>query len=114
MFLRKNKRKGQSAFEYIFLILFVLGGFFIFQKYMLRGFSGRWKGVGEGFGHGEVYDPNNTLECLYDYKYTAAGRWYNSACFFERNCDWECYSDLGTLADCRLCINSCRTPQCEL
>ena len=57
--------------------MLVLGAFLVFQKYITRGFAGRWKVVGESLGQGRIYDPKLTTECVFD---PPSGVWYNKAC----------------------------------
>lgn len=63
MILRKRTEYGQSLLEFVALVMFILAAFIIFQKYIVRGLSGRWKAVGDTFGEGRIYDPNKTVEC---------------------------------------------------
>lgn len=69
-------RRASTVIEYMVVIFFILAAFFIFQHYILRGLSGRWKSVGDVFGHGKQYDPRDfgedgkgggTFECYFDY-----------------------------------------------
>ena len=53
------KKKASSVIEYMALIVFILTAFFVFQRYILKGLSGRWQSVGDTFGHGKQYDPRN-------------------------------------------------------
>lgn len=71
-----KKKRASAAIEYMAMITFILAAFFIFQHYIVRGFSGRWKAVGDTFGHGKQYDPKEfgpggkgggTFECYFDY-----------------------------------------------
>lgn len=107
--LRQYKKKGQSLIEYIMLIVFVLGAFLVFQKYMARGFAGRWKSTGDSFAQGKIYDPRLTTECIYDFQYT--NRWYDQACFEASDCD--CLSVRQTTGTCQNCILSCTSPRCD-
>ena len=104
----RKKISGQSTIEFAALIMFVLGAFFIGQKYIVRGFVGRWKATGEVIGAGRIYDPKKTIECAYDYQYSDA--WYNLICY-EDNCD--CLSVRASQATCKNCILSCRTNYCD-
>lgn len=67
-------RHGMSLLEYMAVLMFIIGIFAVFQDYIKRGFLGRWKTVGDSFGHGRQYDPKpygvagaggGTLECMY-------------------------------------------------
>jgi hypothetical protein len=99
-----KRKSGQSLVEFSVLVMFILGAFLIFQKYIVRGFAGRWKSVGESFSQGKVYDPAKTIECAFDQKYTQ--KWYDQKCFQEI-CIEDCYTVQGSDADCQLCIESC-------
>lgn len=105
--LRRRAKQGQSIIEYAALLMFVLIAFLIFQKYMVRGFAGRWKGVGDSLGGGQIYDPRKTLECTFDPVYT--NLWYNEACY-QQNCITPCLTVAATPADCTTCITGCVPP----
>ena len=101
---RKRNKHGQSMVEFSALMIFILMAFIVFQKYIVRGFSGRWKGVGDVLGQGRIYDPNRTTECEY---YPGVG-WYNRTCY-EKNCQASC----GPPSKCVDCIAECRTSICD-
>ena len=106
----RRKTKGQSLIEYTVLIVLILGVFWVFQKYITRGFAGRWKAVGESMGQGRIYDPKLTTECIFDPLYT--GLWYDQACFKSRGCD--CLSARANADTCLDCFNSeCVTVTCN-
>ena len=102
---KQKTKKAQSTIEYIVLLFFILGTFVIFQKYIMRAVSGRWKAVGDSIGQGKLYDPKKTIECEFDSEFN--NRWYNMECFRD-NCYELCY-DL-TSVDCGACIYS---SQCD-
>lgn len=113
--------KGQALFEYVMLLIFVISAFLIFQKYIVRAMSGRWKSVGDTIGHGLLYDPTETLECATfgyvteDARFATGdpGVWYNVQCF-EANCVDFCYHAPFDVAACNNCIaNTCREPDCN-
>jgi hypothetical protein len=104
VFLRKKTRRGQSLIEWTTVMIFVLTAFLIFQKYIVRGFAGRWKSVGDALGGGHIYDPRRTLECAFDPIYT--DQWYNVACY-EAGCIDACFSTSGNAEDCTACITGC-------
>ncbi|OGX28682.1 MAG: hypothetical protein A2705_03160 [Omnitrophica WOR_2 bacterium RIFCSPHIGHO2_01_FULL_52_10] len=95
--------------EYIMLIVLVLGAFLVFQKYIARGFAGRWKAVGESLGQGRIYDPRRTTECIFDFQYTSL--WYDKACFEGSGCD--CLSVRANTTTCEDCIVGCAAPECQ-
>ena len=105
--IRQKNRYGQSLIEYMVLIILIVGAFLVFGKYIVRSFSGRWKTVGDSLGSGHLYDPQKTLECAYDTRYTF--EWYNLVCY-EENCITDCHTMAGTDADCQACITSCTPP----
>src|SRR3989338_5895528 len=110
--LHRQKTKGQSLIEYITLIVLILGAFLVFQKYIARGFAGRWKSVGESMGQGRIYDPRMTTECIFDSLYT--NLWYDKACFDSRGCD--CLSVRANVDTCQDCFDpACTTslPYCN-
>ena len=114
-------RNGSSIIEYMMIILFLSMAFFVFQHYIIRGFSGRWKMVGDSFGVGKQYDPKpyaagGTLECQYyenrlnpQVNYWVATRCYEG-CLRTRNgfgyepdmaiCRGQCHQSLAAYRDC--------------
>ena len=50
--------------EYTALLVIIMLVFLSFQKYVVRGFAGRWKETGDAFGYGRQYDPTKTIECV--------------------------------------------------
>ncbi len=85
--LRRKQKYGQSTIEYLVVIIFILSAFLVFQKYIVRAISGRWKTIGDSWGHGRVYDPKKTEECKFDFRFT--NQWYSKACYDQRDCDCE-------------------------
>lgn len=100
--------------EFVALIMFILATFLVFQKYLVRGFSGRWKQVGESLGQGRIYDPHKTVECAANRFFTGSPVvWYNATCF-DQNCKEECLLGTKTAAACDLCIGTtCHTSYCD-
>lgn len=118
--LVSNKR-ASAVIEYMALVVFILAAFMVFQQYILRGFSGRWKAVGDTFSHGRQYDPRaygvqgaggGTLECFHDRN---SGRWVSTRCF-EQNCSSTgkpCHNLLDlSVAACQTCISTCIDADC--
>jgi len=92
------------------LVILILGALFVFQKYITRGLSGRWKSVGESLGQGRIYDPRMTTECIFDSLYT--NLWYDQACFVAQGCD--CLSVRANSTTCVGCFNvTCTTIVCN-
>ena len=56
MLFRRNRwNKGQTALEYIVLLIIVLGALLAIQNYFKRGLQGRWKAAVDDMG--DQYDP---------------------------------------------------------
>ena len=51
----RQKKRGQSALEYIVLIIVILGALIAMGTYLKRGIQGRWKTAVDELG--EQYDP---------------------------------------------------------
>ena len=105
----RRTTKAQSLIEYITLIVMILAAFLVFQKYIARGFAGRWKAVGESLGQGRIYDPRLTRECIFDFEHTRL--WYDQACFKAYDCD--CLSVRSNTATCEDCIEGCADWRCQ-
>jgi hypothetical protein len=108
-----KKRNGQSATEYVYFLLIISIVFFLFQKYLVRGVSGRLKSVGDSFGSGRIYDPNKTTECAFDFQYT--NTWYDAKKFFgEGGCGVrDCLAQTASPSACGSCIQDCAEPRCD-
>ena len=104
-----RKSNGQAAIEYVVVIVIFLIALLVFQKYIVRAFSGRWKTVGDSIGDGRIYDPNHTLECGFDSVLTNA--WYDRKCF-ERDCTDQCFSLAREESECKTCITACQKDRC--
>ena len=139
---KNNKKKiGQSLLELMFVLTFIMAVLLFFGKYIKRAIQGRWKNAGESFGHGMLYDRNNTLECGYNWE--DGGFWYDMTCYRE-DCEHLCsligaydndpnevpcigHSEmvgLDSVGDeiwkwidpipcCRRCLRGCRTDDCN-
>ncbi len=84
-------RRGAAAIEYMGLVMFVLVAIFLFQVYIVRGLSGRWKTGGDSVSFGRQYDPRpfgatgeggGTLDCYYEER---VGGWVDRD-YVEKNC----------------------------
>jgi len=102
-------RTGQTFLEYVILIIIVFGIFLSFQKYLIRGVSGRLKVTGDGLAQGRLYDPHTTVECHYDFEHT--NQWYDAKCYDE-HCWKQCLTIQKFKHQCPTCINSCRSSFC--
>ena len=100
MLQRLRPKRAQSVIEYMTLMAFILMAFLVFQKYIARGLTGRWKGSGDALGAGHIYDPKKTTHCAFDFVYNSPGIWYDKECFDE-----EC--------DCSTIQVNCGSPTCE-
>ena len=106
-------KRGQSLIEYASLVVFVIAVFLFFQLYIARGFSGRWKEVGDSFGNGKAYTPKATDQCGNDVFTDREDVWYEVECF-KQNCFDDCFKFQDTVAysqsACRGCIAGCPCP----
>lgn len=103
------------------LIIIIMAAILITQRYILRGFAGRWKAVGDTFGQGKQYDLNKTAECAWSQK---ENTWYGAGCFdlyWEANyspCLARCLSTGGRVScdgdrwDCGADAPDCCTGEC--
>ena len=109
----RRKKYGQSTLEFVALVMFILATFIVFQKYIVRGFSGRWKSVGDTFGQGSIFDPNSTIECAANtFFQDVPAVWYNQTCF-EENCEPACLLATKDEGDCSTCLATCRSVYCD-
>lgn len=98
--------------EFVALIMFILMAFIVFQKYIVRGFSGRWKSVGDSFGEGRIYDPEKTVACAGNVFFEGGDfLWYNEE-DFERLCQSECLGTGRSESACESCISD--SAPCEV
>ena len=95
----KNKN-GQAVIEYVALIIILFAGWVIFQRYILNRFNSRLKGVGDSMGYGRLYQPGNTLDCAFDYRYTNS--WYSTD-YYEQHCVSQCFGISATDTLCHGC-----------
>lgn len=59
----RKKRKGQTTFEYVTLIIIILGVFITIGNYFKRGIQGRWKSAVDEMG--EQYDPRAAVSQVF-------------------------------------------------
>ncbi len=103
------KRHGFSIIEYVFLIILMLCVVLVFRNYILRGFSGKYKSVGDTYGMGRQYDATKTIACSYDDR---LNMWYDDSCFDNerQHCaggDQECEKNIINGTICRRNFDSC-------
>ena len=55
----KKMKKGQTALEYVVLLIIVIGSFVGIQNYLKRGLQGRWRDSVDSLG--EQYDPRTAV-----------------------------------------------------
>jgi hypothetical protein len=100
-----RKTKALSIIEYVVLILIILGGLYVSKDYILRGFMGHWKSAGDSFSFGRQFDPQKSVDCVFD---DAMRVWYDRNCFEDqrqRQCkigDVAC--EQGLLGRYSLCV----------
>ena len=92
--------------EFTAIVMLILLTFLAFQKYIVRGFAGRWKGVGDALGQGQIFDPDMTIECAYDGGPGGVG-WYDRQCY-DANCKAIC----GIPHGCA-CTATCVRAECD-
>ena len=102
----KKLKRGSSIVEYMMIVLFLSAALFVFQFYIVRGFAGRWRAIGDVFGGGRQYDKDTTLDCFY---------FQNPVNILDN--EWvatKCYEDclaarngFGNPADMQACRGSC-------
>ena len=107
-----RKQRAQSVTEYIILLTFVMATLLVFQKYISRGISGRWKGTGDGLGQERLYDAWKTTACAFDSYSGQELGWYDQKCF-ESSCQDACFSIKKMQGQCGACILGCKTQICD-
>ncbi len=55
-----NIRKAFSSLEYAVLIAIIVAALLAMSVYLRRAITGRWRDVGDTFGHGRQYYPTGT------------------------------------------------------
>jgi len=112
--LIQRKKYGQSTMEFVALIVIILAAFVVFQKYIVRSISGRWKSTGDALGQGKIFDPHHTIECAASTFFPGNPvRWYNRICF-EEQCIDDCLEVTKDAASCDNCLSvTCHAPQCD-
>ena len=58
-----SKRKAFLALEYVVLIAIIVAALIGISMYLKRAISGRWRAVGDTFGHGRQYYPPSGTKC---------------------------------------------------
>ena len=111
--LKWRTKQGQSTMEFMVILVVIIAALLVFRKYIVRGFSGRWKGVGDSLGQGRIYDQNKTVECAAQTFFTGNPvRWYDQICF-EDNCKEACLRSAREKTACDACLVSCANPICD-
>jgi Flp pilus assembly pilin Flp len=54
------RQGGQIMFEHMVLFILVVAALVTMGVYIKRGLSGKWREVGDSFGHGKQYEPGRT------------------------------------------------------
>ena len=58
----KKRKKGQTAIEYVVLMVAVIGSFVAIQTYLKRGVQGRWRDAVDSLG--DQYDPQTAITSI--------------------------------------------------
>ena len=58
---RQGHSTGQSAVEYAVLVAIVVAALVGMAVYTKRALCGKWRDVGDTFGHGRQYEPGTTV-----------------------------------------------------
>ena len=56
-----NKRAGQSSIEYAVFLVAMVATLIGLSVYAMRALCGRWRQVGDTFGHGRQFEPGKTV-----------------------------------------------------
>lgn len=59
--LMRRSSRGMFTVEYGVLLVIVVATLLSMVMYTMRALCGRWKEVGDTFGHGRQYDPGKTI-----------------------------------------------------
>ena len=87
--------QGAAVIDYLGLLMFILIALFLFQQYIVRGLSGKWKSAGDSIGVGRQYDPRD-----YGAQGTGGG---TEDCFWDDEVgNWVDRKDVERLCDCTL------------
>lgn len=82
--MRRRNQKGFSLAEYMVMTLILVSAFLYFKNYMIRGITGRWKGVTDPISHGRQFEPTDTVECGFDHEFGQG--WYDITCVENEGC----------------------------
>ena len=72
-----KKKNAVAVLEYLMFIIIILGVAVVSQKYVTRAIFGKWKGSVDSLSFGRQYDPQKTLQCVFD---PPTGIWYDVQC----------------------------------
>lgn len=81
------QNKGFAIMEYMVVLMILVGAMFVFKDYIIRGITGRWKSTSDQMGFGRQYEPQDTVECSYDYEFGQG--WYDVTCFDNKGCAYN-------------------------
>ncbi len=117
-------KKAVSTAEYASRLILVMGALLYFQKYIIQGFEGRWKKMGDTYGYEKQYDRQpygtrgdggGTLSCFFDNSYvsgTWVAQWVDDDCF-KQNCVDYCTNPVAA-SQCTTCKQvTCYVPDCQ-
>ena len=52
--------RGEFTVEYLVMITIIIAALIGMGVYLKRGLFGKWREVGDGFGHGKLYEPGQS------------------------------------------------------
>ena len=105
MFRCRHHIRAFSITEYLVVIMIIMGAFFIFKDYLIRGLSGHWKNASDQFGYGRQYEPSDTVECAFDSVWTH--KWYDETCVENKRCP------VGNPSCEQQAVNQCLSAACN-
>jgi hypothetical protein len=56
----KSLRRSYSILEYMLFTMILIAALVGMSMYMVSSLGGKWRGVGDTFGHGRQYEPGKT------------------------------------------------------
>jgi hypothetical protein len=76
--MKSVNQKAFSIIEYVVLIVIIIGAFLVMRNLIQRGIFGMWQQAGQGFAFGRQYDPQRSVDCVFD---DLSNKWYDRNCF---------------------------------
>lgn len=56
----KSLRRAYSTLEYMLFTMIIIAALLGMSMYLVSALGGKWRGVGDTFGHGRQYEPGVT------------------------------------------------------